>query len=140
MTTAQMPMVRGRALPVLLQNASQSHTVFSPNTAVANLRIFGTPAEVQGGNGAVPSWLAKYTWLVSGSSADFEFRATALSGTTPAGTFGSWNDAGTADCSWALNRSTDGVSTGEITIECRRKSDSAVIATCVFTFTATRSP
>lgn len=132
-----MAMMAGQQ--VSLTDTSQSHTAVSPNTASATLRIVaGLDNEVQGLAGATV--VPKYVWLLSGSASDYEFRATALSGTTPAGTFGSWNDAGTADCSWALNRSTDGVSTGEITIECRRKSDSAVIATCVFTFTATRSP
>lgn len=132
-------MVRGRALPVTLTNTSQSHTVFSPNTAKANLRIFGTPAQVQGGNGVTPTWSSKYTWLNTGSSADFEFMATALSGTTPAGTFGSYNDAGSAACAWSLTRSTNGTSTGAITITCRRKSDSAIMGTFTMTFTATRN-
>ncbi len=79
------------------------------------------------------------TWLLSGSAADFDVRATLNSGTSPAGTLGTWLNCGT-DRTWSL---TDVVADGSelicaITIEIRNATTLAVLDTAIVDIIAER--
>lgn len=74
-------------------------------------------------------------WLVSGSAADFEVRATATSGTLTYGTTGSWESLGTTRA-WGVTRTTIGIKSCTLTIEIRRASDGVVLDSATITLSA----
>jgi hypothetical protein len=73
-------------------------------------------------------------WLLSGSAADYEARATKVSGTTPSGTLGSWL-ALSSDRTWSLT-TTAGNASCVLTIEIRNATTLAVLDTATITLEA----
>lgn len=71
-------------------------------------------------------------WKGSGSAADYEVRATIVSGTLTTGTVGSWVSLSTTR-GWDRENSTSLASTTVLTIEIRRASDSVVLTTATIT-------
>lgn len=68
-------------------------------------------------------------WLTpKNNMADYEARATVLSGSLSTGVTGAWLNLGTTR-TWTLNSPASGVSNASFTIEIRRASDSEVLAT-----------
>lgn len=68
------------------------------------------------------------TWLLIGAASDYEVRATLNSGTLSSGTTGVWLDCATSR-TWTVTRTTDaaGITSANLTIEIRRKSDGVVL-------------
>lgn len=112
---------------VNFSNESVFDSVIDPANASCGYTISG--AGTWSGTGT-----AGGTWLVSGVAGDYEFRATVTSGALTSGTTGTWIAAGN---SWTVTRTVFGVSTAIVDFECRRVSDSVVIATWTIDFTAT---
>jgi hypothetical protein len=77
-------------------------------------------------------------WITpkAAAGADYECRATVVSGTFTSGTFGSWL-ALSSTRSWTLVRTTLGTSTASMLIEIRRASDGTVLDSATISFTAT---
>lgn len=87
------------------------------------------------GGGVTGSGISGYTWLVSGVNSDYEIQATLVSGSMSSGTFGSWLPLSTTR-SWVLNRTVIGIVNAIVDFECRRVSDSVVIASWTVNFEA----
>lgn len=75
------------------------------------------------------------TWLVAGEVANFEVRATFLSGAAMSGTFNAWQSLSSLR-QWSLSRSTQGTSVSQIRIELRVAGGSTVISTALIDFEA----
>lgn len=74
-------------------------------------------------------------WLVSGTSSEFEVKATIVSGTVTSGTIGSW-EVLSSDREWTRDRNVIGSVTVVLTIEIRRASDGAILDTATVTLIA----
>lgn len=74
-------------------------------------------------------------WLRAGAAADYEVRATLISGTVSSGTTGAWQSLATTR-QWSRNRTTIGSSSCALTIEIRRAVDSVVVTTATITLSA----
>lgn len=106
---------------VLLVNDSISR-LMSP--AGWRLNASGVAERLSGGGTA--TWSALYTWLVSGTVASYQVRATLSSGWAPtSGTLNTWTSLSTTQ-TWFGEDTT-------LLIEARRVSDSVVVATCTIT-------
>ena len=71
--------------------------------------------------------------------ANYEVRATLLSGSVSSGSTGSWLSLGTTR-SWTRDRASNGSASCGLLIEIRRTSDLSVVASASITLTATVSP
>ncbi len=77
-------------------------------------------------------------WKLSGAAADYEHRATIVSGSVSTGTTGSWLGGGT-DREWTRVRATAGTSTVVLDIEIRATSTTTTLVTARITLQATRT-
>lgn len=77
-------------------------------------------------------------WITpkAAAGADYECRATVVSGTFTSGTFGSWL-ALSSTRTWTLTQTTLGTSTASMLIEIRRASDGTVLDSATISFEAT---
>jgi hypothetical protein len=126
-----------QAAVVFLTNIFAGHTAISPSNAFAayELQADGDIQTYHGGtNGDSGDWITPKS--ASGASS-YEVRATLLSGTTPAGTLGSWLALSVAR-SWSLSRSTIGTTTCDLTVEIRRASDGTILTSQTVTIEATK--
>lgn len=117
------------SLPATL---SVEDTRGASSTASLTLNSAGTYSS--SGNVAAPSG----TWLLSGSGANFESRATVTSGTLTSGTANTW-EALSSNRSWSKTDSSSvGASplTVTFTLEIRRVSDSVVVTSSTVTLSA----
>jgi hypothetical protein len=81
--------------------------------------------------------IANWTWLIQGLPANFQAKATLISGTQGGGTYGSWVSLSTSP-NWGLTESLVGTLTNVTQIQIRN-NNGAIIATANITMTATRT-
>lgn len=113
-----------------LENAQQNSIVLDPGDATARLGCYDDGKVY--GQGYLGN--LKFTWRLSGVAADYEFRATHVSGTIASGTFGSWL-AGDSNPSWSLTQTAVGSGSSVFTIEVRHAGGS-IIDSATFTLYA----
>lgn len=75
-------------------------------------------------------------WMLSGAAADYEVRATVLSGTVSGFATGSWLGCGT-DREWTKNRAVVGTTEAQIRVELKLAADTAILASAIVTLKAT---
>ena len=125
------------AVGVDLQTASASSLEFGTATATLTAESDGEVSGVGSTGLTTPDW-----WSAApdvGVGADYEIRATLLSGTTPtSGTLGTWLSL-SSNRSWSMVRSTDGTSSCSLTIEIRDTATSTVQGTATWSLSATKS-
>lgn len=109
------------AARVNLAGGTVSDAAVSPADASASYSVNNTGTE-----SSSPAAISN-TWLLIGSASDYEVRATLNSGTLSSGTTGTWLDCGSSH-TWTTTRTLDsgGITTANLTIEIRRKSDGVV--------------
>lgn len=115
---------------VNLLGLDPSSTVLSPADASATYSLTSAGLETATGS-------SSNTWLLAGSAASYDVRATLNSGALTSGTTGSWLNLGTTR-SWNVTRTSnvDGTDTANLTIEIRSASSLAVLATATVVITA----
>lgn len=114
---------------VNFNNDSVGQSVIDPNDATCSWSASNS-GSVSG------TGISGYTWLVSGVNSDYQIQATLVSGSITSGTFGTWQTLSTTR-TWSLTRTIIGTTTGIVDFECRRVSDSVVIASWTVNFEAT---
>lgn len=118
---------------VAISNQDIHDTTIGPTAeAQYTLALSGAASSVTSGGGSVP---ISGEWLTSGSSSDFEVRATIVSGSVTSGTIGSWENLGTTR-TWTRDRGAIGISTVVLTIEIRNATSMVVLDTAEITLTA----
>lgn len=86
-----------------------------------------------------PAYVALEPWMAFGTAADYETRATLLSGTSPTGSaVGSWL-ALSSNVEWALLQTTSGSKSASITVDIRLASSGAVLATATIDLEASHT-
>lgn len=115
---------------VAISDQSAIGVALSPATATAGYRLDSD------GSAYLTDWSGTYNaiggeWKLSGAVADYEARATKVSGTTPSGTLSTWL-ALSSDRTWSLS-SAAGWYTCVLTVEIRRASTSEVLDTATIT-------
>jgi hypothetical protein len=123
-------MAGGNAFAVDLQGLDPTHSVLTPANASATYTLTNTGAEQATG-------VASGTWLVTGTVADYEVRATLNSGALTSGTVGSWLSLSTSR-SWNVTRTDDaaGTTSASMLVEIRVAATTTVIDSATVDFTA----
>jgi hypothetical protein len=119
----------GGAGLVALESDTYGYSTISPTTATASVSAKSTGL-LESSSGY------EYDWLLSGAAADYEIRATIVSGSVTSGTTGAWL-ALSSTRTWTRTRTTLGTSTVTMTLEIRRVSDGLVLDTATVALEAT---
>lgn len=126
----------GSAL-VSISDTTSAVIKFPPNTATAGYRLasdgIAYRRNVSGSYVAIAS-----QWMTSGAVADYESRATLVSGSTPTGTFGSWQALSSAR-TWEISTSS-GIVTSVFTVEIRLASSGVVLDSATISLEAESTP
>lgn len=117
-----------------IADGSASRTQTSPATATASYSL-ESDGDLVVNLSDVGDWITPK----SAAGADYECRATVLSGSFTSGTFGSWL-ALNSTRTWTLQQSGVGNTTASMTLEIRRASDGAVLDSATLNFSATVDP
>jgi hypothetical protein len=114
--------------PVFLRDASAIDGTVSPvhPSAFWEMNVSGNVNASSG---------AGYAWLLIGAAADYEVRATLLSGSVSIGATGVWLPLSSTR-RWTLTRSNVGSSVAELAIEVRSIATGLVVATASVTLEA----
>lgn len=119
---------------VSISDTNVNRTVTTPSTATASYSL-ENDGDIAVNGADDGDWITPK----AAAGADYECRATVLSGSFTSGTFGSWLALNTTR-TWTLVRSTIGTSTASMTLEIRRASDGTVLDSATINFSAEVSP
>jgi hypothetical protein len=122
---------------VSITNQGVSDVQPSPNPAFAGYRLTSS-GEAQTDTNDTPSWTRVEDWIrpTSAAPGSYEVRATLNSGTLTSGTTGSWLALSTTR-EWTVERTLNGISSANLTIEIRRGT--TVLDSATVTLTAERT-
>lgn len=139
MTGALMAMAGMGGPIVSLSAGTTSHTVVSPTAATAGYQLESDGDVGARGNGTGGAYADIGDWITpkAAAGATYECRVTLVSGTLSSGTTGTWLALSTTR-TWTV-AATSSVKTCTFTIEIRRASDGAVLASVNRTVTAESS-
>ena len=128
--------IAGAGSPLVrITNQSIEHDTAAPTVATAGYRLTSTGKAQKTGNGTSGAYADIADWVIPTSvAANYECRATVVSGSLSSGTTGSWL-ALTADRTWTVTASF-ATNVGVIDVEIRDASSTVVMATARITLTA----
>lgn len=122
---------------VAISDADVADSTTSPTNASATYRLTNagvvSKTTVADGTTALGNWIAP----TSAAGANYEVRATELSGSVTSGTIGSWEALDTTR-TWTLTRTAVGTANCTLTIEIRLASSGAVLDTATITLEANK--
>jgi hypothetical protein len=118
------------ASPVTITDQVVADTVGDPADATATYQLTSTRLVKDHDGSTLEQWLDS-----AYAAADFEVRATVLSGTTPSGNVGTWNTLSTTR-SWTLTRTIIGVRTCDLLIEIGYAGVNSPLDSATITITA----
>lgn len=119
---------------VSISDTNVTRTVTTPATATASYAL-ENDGDIAVNGSDDGDWITPK----AAAGADYECRATVISGGFTTGTFGSWL-ALSSTRSWTLVQSGIGTATASMTLEIRRASDGTVLDSATISFTAEVSP
>lgn len=125
---------------VYMEGGAAAYTAFGADDATVGVEVnsdgfFKMNESIIGAE----SYANQFQWKLQGAAGDYEVRATLDSGSLTSGTTGSWLACSTTR-TWVRQRTANGTSSAQLTIEIRRVSDSVVVGTGVWTLDATVEP
>lgn len=129
--------VTGGSALVSISDATSSVVKIPPNTATADYRLADDGIAYRR-NFSGTSVAISSQWMLSGAVADYECKATLVSGSTPTGTFGSWLALSTAR-TWGISTSA-GIVDSVITVEIRLASSGVVLDSATIRLHAESTP
>lgn len=122
--------------PVDIHSASFGAFALTPDDATIVVNI-NPDGQVKASQNLGPS-INQWAWLLSGSAADWDIRATLLSGALTSGVTGTWLNGGSGG-SWTVQRTSNivGVNSASLLIEVRPAGGGATVDSGTFDLTAT---